>query len=332
MPTYGVIDLGSNSIRLVIYEVKDDRRSTYSSKDFKSIINDKVMAGLAAFVEDGVFTPDGVDRAVNVLKSHMKRVRYFGCKRVDVFATAVLRNAANCTEAVAEIERRCGLAVTLLSARDEAHLGFVGARCSTPLERGTLVDIGGGSTELTRVEGGRDSDDVSLGRGSLSSFARFVRKYPARPHRDGRHSLRVLRGNLRRLPSLSPYKASTLYGVGLHALAAAATTPTVPSTASSAVLSASERLSSLRHAEMCYQLCVAGQQERVRAHGRCGTVLAQRVGGVVEHVARLGHRVHRHLLADAVQARGRSGSSSGAARPVGAGNATASPGSPSTRA
>ena len=101
MPTYGVIDLGSNSIRLVIYEVKDDRRSTYSSKDFKSIINDKVMAGLAAFVEDGVFTPDGVDRAVNVLKSHMKRVRYFGCKRVDVFATAVLRNAANCAKAVA---------------------------------------------------------------------------------------------------------------------------------------------------------------------------------------------------------------------------------------
>ena len=44
MPTYGVIDLGSNSIRLVIYEVKDDRRSTYSSKDFKSIINDKRMA------------------------------------------------------------------------------------------------------------------------------------------------------------------------------------------------------------------------------------------------------------------------------------------------
>ena len=101
MPTYGVIDLGSNSIRLVIYEVKDDRRSTYSSKDFKSIINDKVMAGLAAFVEDGVFTSDGVDRAVNVLKSHMKRVRYFGCKRVDVFATAVLRNAVNCADAIA---------------------------------------------------------------------------------------------------------------------------------------------------------------------------------------------------------------------------------------
>lgn len=220
MPTYGVIDLGSNSIRLVIYEVKDDRRSTYSSKDFKSIINDKVMAGLAAFVEDGVFTPDGVDRAVNVLKSHMKRVRYFGCKRVDVFATAVLRNAVNCAEAVAEIERRCGLAVTLLSARDEAHLGFVGARCSTPLERGTLVDIGGGSTELTRVEGGRDSDDVSLGQGSLSSFARFVRNILPVPIEMDAIACEF-RGNLRRLPSLEPYKASTLYGVGGSTRAAA---------------------------------------------------------------------------------------------------------------
>lgn len=220
MPTYGVIDLGSNSIRLVIYEVKDDRRSTYSSKDFKSIINDKVMAGLAAFVEDGVFTSDGVDRAVNVLKSHMKRVRYFGCKRVDVFATAVLRNAVNCAEAVAEIERRCGLAVTLLSARDEAHLGFVGARCSTPLERGTLVDIGGGSTELTRVEGGRDSDDVSLGQGSLSSFARFVRNILPVPVEMDAIACEF-RGNLRKLPSLEPYKAPTLYGVGGSTRAAA---------------------------------------------------------------------------------------------------------------
>ena len=164
------------------------------------------MAGLAAFVEDGVFTPDGVDRAVNVLKSHMKRVRYFGCKRVDVFATAVLRNAANCAKAVAEIERRCGLAVTLLSARDEAHLGFVGARCSTPLERGTLVDIGGGSTELTRVEGGRDSDDVSLGQGSLSSFARFVRNILPAPIEMNAASLSSA-ATCAKLPSLEPYKA-----------------------------------------------------------------------------------------------------------------------------
>ena len=93
MPNYAVIDLGSNTIRLVVYEVKDDRRKTYSSKDFKSLINDKVMAGLSAFVAaDGTFTDDGVRRAASVLKGHAKRARYFDCKRIDVFATAVLRN------------------------------------------------------------------------------------------------------------------------------------------------------------------------------------------------------------------------------------------------
>ena len=50
MPNYGVIDLGSNSVRLVVYEVKDDRRPVYTNKDFRSLLNDKVMAGLAAYV------------------------------------------------------------------------------------------------------------------------------------------------------------------------------------------------------------------------------------------------------------------------------------------
>ena len=49
MPNYGVIDLGSNSVRLVVYEVKDDRRAVYTNKDFRSLLNDKVMAGLAAY-------------------------------------------------------------------------------------------------------------------------------------------------------------------------------------------------------------------------------------------------------------------------------------------
>ena len=76
----------------------------------------------------------------------------------------------------------------------------------------------------------------------------------------------------------------------------------------------------LRHAEMRHQLGVAGQQERVQAIGRRGDRVAQRVSGVVEHVARLGHRVHRHLLADTVQPRGQEATRSVAIL-VGAGNA-----------
>ena len=221
MPNYAVIDLGSNTIRLVVYEVKDDRRKTYSSKDFKSLINDKVMAGLSAFVaDDGTFTDDGVRRAASALKGHAKRARYFDCKRIDVFATAVLRNAANSVEAVAAIERESGLAIDLLSAADEAHLGFVGATCDRTIERGTLVDIGGGSTELTRIEDGRDFGNVSLGQGSLSSYAAFVRAILPDPE-EMDAIVGAFFERLAALPNRDAYRAGTVYGIGGSVRAAA---------------------------------------------------------------------------------------------------------------
>ncbi len=220
MARYGVIDLGSNTIRLVIYDVKETARRTFCAKDFKRLVNAKEMAGLAAFVQDGVFTEAGIKRAVSVLKTHAKHAAYFDCKRTDVFATAVLRNAANCAEAVAAIEQRTGLAITLLSERDEAHLGFVGAASSANLERGTLIDIGGGSTELTRIEGGLDYDDVSIGQGSLSSFARFVRGITPAPFEMDAIAC-SFRSHLKALENPERYRSEVLYGVGGSARAAA---------------------------------------------------------------------------------------------------------------
>lgn len=222
MPNYGVIDLGSNTIRLVIYEARGGRARgpLVAGRDFKSLINDKVMAGLAAYVEDGVFSPAGIDKAASVLKGHAKRARYFDCKRLDVFATAVLRNARNCLDAVAEIQARTGLPIALLSARDEAHLGFVGATSDRVAERGTLLDIGGGSTELTRIQGGRDRDGVSLGQGSLSSFASHVRGIlPTPAEMDA--IAEEFRARLAALPDVGPYRAPVLYGIGGSVRAAA---------------------------------------------------------------------------------------------------------------
>lgn len=220
MPNYAVIDLGSNSIRLVVYEVRNDRKSTYTSKDFRHLINNKVMAGLAAYVEDGVFTKAGIKRAVSVLKGHIKRSRYFQCKRVECFATAVLRNASNCSEAIAAIEKETGLAVSLLSASDEAHLGFVGATCDRSIERGTLIDIGGGSTELTRIEGGKESGGVSLGMGSLSSYAQFVKDILPTP--EEALGIRAAFWNLiETLPDREAFRAERFYGIGGTVRAAA---------------------------------------------------------------------------------------------------------------
>lgn len=220
MPNYAVIDLGSNSIRLVVYDVKDAHKRTYTNKDFKSLINDKVMAGLSAYVVEGVFTQDGIDRAVSVLRGHAKRARYFDCEKMEVFATAVIRNALNCEEAVAAIEEAAELPISLLSATDEAHLGFVGATCDRAVERGTLVDIGGGSTELTRIESSLDFDNASIGQGSLSSFAQHVRAILPTPGEMDAIA-EAFRKRFAGLPNSDAYRSEALYGIGGSVRAAA---------------------------------------------------------------------------------------------------------------
>ena len=220
MPNYAVVDLGSNSIRLVVYDVKDAHKRTCTIKDFKSLINDKVMAGFSAYVVDGVFTQDGIDRAVSVLRGHAKRARYFDCEKMEVFATAVIRNALNCEEAVAAIEEAAELPISLLSATDEAHLGFVGATCDRAVERGTLVDIGGGSTELTRIESSLDFDNASIGQGSLSSFAQHVRAILPTPGEMDAIA-EAFRKRFAGLPDPDAYRSEALYGIGGSVRAAA---------------------------------------------------------------------------------------------------------------
>ena len=174
MPLYGVIDLGSNSVRLVVYRVREDACAPFTKRSFKSLINEKKIVGLSAYVEDGLFTDAGVARAAEVLDDHLRHARNIGCTDVRIFATAVLRNCENSAEATAALSKAVEAPIDVLSARDEAHLGFVGATCDRVIERGTLIDIGGGSTELTAIAGGVDTRGVSVPQGSVSSYAQFV--------------------------------------------------------------------------------------------------------------------------------------------------------------
>ena len=159
-------------------------------------------------------------RAVSVLRGHAKRARYFDCEKMEVFATAVIRNALNCEEAVAAIEEAAELPISLLSATDEAHLGFVGATCDRAVERGTLVDIGGGSTELTRIENSLDFDNASIGQGSLSSFAQHVRAILPTPGEMDAIA-EAFRKRFAGLPDPDAYRSEALYGIGGSVRAAA---------------------------------------------------------------------------------------------------------------
>lgn len=173
MKRYGVVDFGSNTIRLCIYQIDDARTKKFSANDISILLNYKEMAGIASYVEKDELNIKGIRKATRIIRKHLERASYFGCDEIKVFATAVLRNCSNSKVAKKQIEDLSGASIDLLSNEEEADLGLLGASLDCDLCDATLVDLGGGSTELNSLSGGNKHDRTSIPQGSLSSFSLF---------------------------------------------------------------------------------------------------------------------------------------------------------------
>lgn len=213
MARFGVIDLGSNSVRLVVYEVDEPKSGRFSKKDFSTLLDMKKMAGLSSYVADGVFSEEGIRKAAYILSRHLVRAANVGCDRVEIFATAVLRNCTNSKEAAACIEESIGRSICVLTGEQEARLDFLGASCEHAMESGTLIDIGGGSTELVAIAKGKARRCLSLDQGSVSSYAQFVQMVLPTAREQARIA-KALAGRLKALPDFKELKSPVLYGVG----------------------------------------------------------------------------------------------------------------------
>lgn len=164
----GVIDLGSNTIRLTVYRIKDH--------SFKILFTQKTMAGLVGYVQDGYLKQGGIDKACEVLSNYKSIFENFEINDLNVFATASLRNIKNTDEAVSKILERTGLKVEVISGEEEAILDFEGATQNIDMNNGLLVDIGGGSTELVTYNNSNIVMPVSIPVGSLSLYTKYVEK------------------------------------------------------------------------------------------------------------------------------------------------------------
>lgn len=162
-----VIDVGSNTVRICAYALDCGRLT-------KKIFDAKQTVGLAAYVEDGVMTTAGIQAAAKAITRQLAYARLLKCDKIAVFATAALRNCANTKEAVKAIEEKTDFKIDLLSAYREAELGFEGTRYSIGFNEGLVIDIGGGSTELSIVRNGKLKKTVSIPQGSLSSWKNHV--------------------------------------------------------------------------------------------------------------------------------------------------------------
>ncbi|PLT32157.1 Ppx/GppA family phosphatase [Bacillus sp. V5-8f] len=165
-----IVDIGSNTIRLVIYRYKQ-------GSVIKQMENMKVTARLQNHLDEELtLTPEGMRILLDSLKVFKQVVSLHKVTSVKLFATAAIRQAKNQEEIKRSISAQTGFSIEVLSGEEEAYYGFLGIINSTYLQDGITIDIGGGSTEITKFVNRRIVNSHSFSFGALSLKKRFIKE------------------------------------------------------------------------------------------------------------------------------------------------------------
>ncbi|HYD88370.1 MAG TPA: Ppx/GppA family phosphatase [Vitreimonas sp.] len=139
-----VIDVGSNSVRLVVYRV-DGRALT-------PILNEKVMAGLGRDIgHTGVLSANGAEAAMRAIKRFATLIEALHIEQVFAVGTAAVREAKDGRAFAKRIEEETGVKLRILSGEDEARLSALGVSAGAPDAKGLVGDLGGASLELIAI-------------------------------------------------------------------------------------------------------------------------------------------------------------------------------------
>lgn len=149
-----VLDIGSNSVRLVVYE--------RHARALTPLYNEKSACALGRGVgQTGRLADANVAQALNAIKRFALVARMMRVGKVYVLATSAVRDAANREEFVGAVEALMESPVQVLSGEEEAHYAALGAVAGMPDFAGTVGDLGGGSLELSTISNGMDRDGQS---------------------------------------------------------------------------------------------------------------------------------------------------------------------------
>jgi exopolyphosphatase/guanosine-5'-triphosphate,3'-diphosphate pyrophosphatase len=194
-----VIDIGSNSVRLVVYESM--------TRSLVTLFNEKTLCGLGREVQTtGLLAPDAVAKALTSLRRFRALCRVMKVGRVYAIATAACRDATNGPDFIAKAERICGVKIEILSGPREAKLSALGVISGIHKPDGIVGDLGGGSLELIDVQGNRVRSGVTLPLGSLA--------LQDLSHKSLKRAERIVRNDLSDVAQLKAGRGRTFYAVG----------------------------------------------------------------------------------------------------------------------
>jgi exopolyphosphatase / guanosine-5'-triphosphate,3'-diphosphate pyrophosphatase len=203
-----VIDLGSNSFRMVVFKARDgswEREDELSS-------GVRIGEGLAV---TGRLGEPAIERALQTLERFTDRCRDKGLKdsSIDAVATSAIRDAENGGDFLRRVRSHTGLDVRVLSREQEARYGYLAAINSTELADGCVLDLGGGSLQLVRVAGRLARESGSWRLGAVRMTERFLSDAgPAK-----RSQLKALQAHVARKLERAPWLGSCsphLVGLG----------------------------------------------------------------------------------------------------------------------
>jgi exopolyphosphatase / guanosine-5'-triphosphate,3'-diphosphate pyrophosphatase len=176
-----VIDLGSNSFRLVVYTVAGDGWWQRTDEIYQPV---RIGEGLAA---SGRLGAKPIGRALATLEvfSHFCKASGLLPGQIDAVATSAIRDAENSEQVLTPARELIGLPVRVLSREQEAYYGYLAAVNSTTLDRGAVLDLGGGSLQLVHVVDRLQQQVCSWPLGAVRMTERFLVEpdpgSPARP-------------------------------------------------------------------------------------------------------------------------------------------------------
>jgi exopolyphosphatase / guanosine-5'-triphosphate,3'-diphosphate pyrophosphatase len=155
-----VVDIGSNSVRLVVYDGL--RRSP------SPIFNEKVLCGLGKGVATTqVLNASAIGRALLALRRFRALIKQIGVKYTYAVATAAAREAVNGKQFIDSAEKALGCSIHVLTGKEEARFAALGVIAGIPAANGIAGDLGGGSLELINIHDGRLFDGITLPIGPL---------------------------------------------------------------------------------------------------------------------------------------------------------------------
>ncbi len=193
MRTLGAIDVGTNSIKLLVANVQEDGT-------LEVLLREKAMVRLGSeTLRTGRLSPEAIEAGVSTVEHFLKLAQGAGAEVVRTVATCAVREASNSDAFVEAVRKRTGLSVEVISGEEEARLINLAVRSEFPATQDPLflVDIGGGSTEFVISDGARVRLTESLPLGVVRLADRHARTDPP-SQRDLRGMKKAIRAAAKR--------------------------------------------------------------------------------------------------------------------------------------